>query len=248
MLALETDLDDELSPSDDKHIPEVNEITLRLTYPHWRSGTLPLSNRIQKFFPTAYEAPRVQFTLVLGEDSLKASGWVVRADRYVYGLREWYQSQNLIPGSIIHIRKGKNAGEVIVLAERRRPVREWIRTVLVGADGGIVFASLKQNISANFDERMAIVVPDIEAVDRMWDPSTKKSQSFENTVTNTMRELAKLNLQGHIHAQELYSAVNITRRCPPGPIFSLLASRPWFIHVGDLYFRIDESALEAGKA
>jgi hypothetical protein len=53
--------------------------------------------------------------------------------------------------------------------------------------------------------------------------------------------LAKLNPQSHVHASELYTAVNIIRRCPPGPILALLASRPWFIHVGDLHYRFDDS-------
>jgi hypothetical protein len=60
---------------------------------------------------------------------------------------------------------------------------------------------------------------------------------------NTVKELAKLNPQAHVHATELYAAINIIRRCPPEPILALLASRPWFDHVGDLHFRfIDAEA------
>ena len=53
---------------------------------------------------------------------------------------------------------------------------------------------------------------------------------------------AKLTPQGHVHAQELYAAVNVVRRTPPGPLFSLLVTNPLFAHVGDLYYRLDESA------
>jgi len=53
--------------------------------------------------------------------------------------------------------------------------------------------------------------------------------------------LAKINPQSHVHVAELYSAVNVVYRCPPGPIMSLLLSRPWFIHVGDLHFRYSDS-------
>jgi hypothetical protein len=35
--------------------------------------------------------------------------------------------------------------------------------------------------------------------------------------------------------------LNITRRCPPASILAVLASRPWFVHVGDLHFRFDDS-------
>jgi hypothetical protein len=166
----------------------------------------------------------------------------VRQNRYVYGLREWYVNEGLLPGCLIHVEKGKNPEEVIVRAEKHRPTREWIRTVLVGADGGIVFAMLKQQVSAVFDDRMTIAVPDIEAVDRIWGHASRQHTSFENTVVEIIRELGKLTPQGNVHAQEIYAALNVIRRCPPGPIFTLLTSRPWFIHVGDLYYRLDETA------
>jgi hypothetical protein len=113
--------------------------------------------------------------------------------------------------------------------------------VLVGSDGGLVFAMLKQVINAVFDERMAIVVPDVEAVDQVWSRMAKERTPLEKTVVSVVRELAKLNPQSHVHASELYAAVNVIRRCPPGPIFALLASRPWFVHVGDLHFRFNDS-------
>ncbi len=70
----------------------------------------------------------------------------------------------------------------------------------------------------------------------------KEKPPFESVVVNNVRELAKLNPQSHVHASELYAAVNVVRRCPPGPLLALLTSRPWFVHVGDLHFRFDDSA------
>ena len=55
-----------------------------------------------------------------------------------------------------------------------------------------------------------------------------------------MHELAKLNPQGHIHAQEIYAAVNLIRRCPPSVVINVLFNQPWSSHLGDLYFRIIE--------
>jgi hypothetical protein len=123
----------------------------------------------------------------------------------------------------------------------QRSRRDWIRTVLVGSDGGIVFAMLKQMVTAAYDERMAIAIPDMEALDQVWARMQKERLPFERVVVNMVRELAKLNPQSHVHASELYAAVNIVRRCPPGPLLALLASRPWFSHVGDLHFRFDDS-------
>jgi hypothetical protein len=240
MLELELKLDDELSSIRYKY-PGANEVQLTLTFPHWRAGTLPLTTRINHLFPTAYEAPRIRFVLVDGETGQKFPGWVVRANHYVYGLQDWYKSHGLMPGSIIRVKRGKNPGEVIVQCDSQRGSREWVRTVLVGSDGGIVFAMLKQIITAAYDERMAIAIPDPQALDIAWKQIQKDRVPFERIVVNTVRDLAKLNPQSHVHASELYTAVNIIRRCPPGPILALLASRPWFIHVGDLHYRFDDS-------
>ena len=240
MLELERILDDELTPTSGKY-PNINEVQLTLTFPHWRAGTLPLTARMNHLFPTAYEAPRIRFRLVDGETGQKFPGWVVRTNHYVFGLQDWFKTRGLMPGSLIRVKRGKNPGEVIVQCEAQRGSREWVRTVLVGSDGGIVFAMLKQTITASYDERMAVAIPDPEGLEAAWKQIQKERIPFERIVVNTVRDLAKLNPQSHVHASELYAAVNILRRCPPGPILALLASRPWFIHVGDLHFRFDDA-------
>ena len=240
MLSLERELDDELSPLEDRY-RNINSVEVRLIYPHWRAGTLPLSAKLRHLFPTAYEAPRIRFTLVDGDSRKQFPAWVVRAKRYVYGLREWYQEHGIQPGSIIRVRAGEHAGEVIISSDGRRQSREWIRTVLVGSDGGLVFAMLKQNISSSFDDRMVISVPDVEAVDQVWERIQKERLSFERVVVNTVKELAKLNPQGHVHASELYAAINVVRRTPPAPLLALLASRSMFVHLGDMHYRYIET-------
>lgn len=238
MLALERELDDELSPLAEKGAAQ-SEVEVRLIFPHWRSGTLPLGVHIRHLFPTAYEAPRIRFTLVDGDSGEKFPAWVVREKRYVLGLKEWYEKHGVMPGSVLRVRKGQQPGEVIIQTENRRSSREWIRTVLVGSDGGVVFAMLKQIVSTPFDDRMAIAIPDKEAVDQVW--TRQQRDALEKTITYTVRELAKLNPQSHVHASELYAAINVVRRCPPAPILALLASSPHFTHVGDLHFRLSDS-------
>jgi hypothetical protein len=199
---------------------------------------------VRPFFPTAYETPRIRFILVDGDSGEKFPGWVARHEGYVFGLEEWYRDRELMPGSIVRIQPGKQVGEVIVRVDAQRSRRDWVRTVLVGTDGGTVFATLKQLVSAAYDERLAIVVPDMEMLDHVWEKRQKSQPPFERTVVDMTRELTKLNTQGHVHASELYAAVNLVRRCPPGPILALLASRPWFVHVGDLHFRFDDSEMK----
>jgi len=223
----------------------VKEVTISLIYPHWRSGTLPLSRTIKKFFPTAYESPRIQFNFVDEEEDQTIPGWVVRSSGYIYGLRDWYESYGLIPGSLVTIKNGQKPGEVIIRAHKKRPSRQWVRTILVGSDGGLVFAMLKQLVTAEYDERMVIAVPDVDALDQYWSQTQNTQKSLKKIVVSTMRELTKLNPQSHVHAQELYAAINVIRRVPPGAIVSLLVNQPWATHQGDLYFDLDESAVEA---
>jgi hypothetical protein len=180
----------------------------------------------------------VRFTLVDARSGIKMPAWVAREHGYAFGLRDWYKSHQLIPGSLVSVRQGQKPGEVIVEARTQRSSKDWIRTLIVGADGGLVFAMLKQPITAEFNDRMAIHVGDFHALDPLWE----KKRPFGEQVGTMMRELMKVNPQGHVHAQELYAAMNLIRRVPPAPLFALLAVDKRFVHVGDLHFRLEESA------
>jgi hypothetical protein len=219
---------------------DLPELSISLIYPYWRAGVIPLTPQVATLFPTAYESPRVRFTFVDGDTNERFSGWVVRPFGYVYGLRDWFTRNGLIPGSTIKVRRGQKPGEVTVFASRKRPTKEWIRTVLIGADGGVVFAMLKQQIASAYDERMAVALADENAVDMLWQ-QPKQRISLDTTIFNVMRELTKLNPQGQVHAQDLYAAVNVVRRCPPAMILNALVHHPKAQHLGDLYFRLEES-------
>jgi hypothetical protein len=237
-----TEFCDELEP--ENQWDSVDEVTISLTYPHWRSGTLPLTGKLKNLFPTAYETPHVKFVFKDANSGDTFNGWVVRPSKYIFGLKAWYESEGFIPGSLVHISRSQNPGEVIIRADKKHSSKEWIRTFLIGADGGYVFAVLKQMVTCSFNERMAVVIPDAKAVDAIWEKYTKTKPNLEKITLIMMRELSKLNPQGHVHAQELYAAINIVKRCPPGPVIELLFTRPWAIHMGDLYFRLDESKIE----
>ena len=243
MLALEAQLDDEISETERKP-SKSSDATITLTYPHWRAGTLPVSSRMQSFFPTALESSRIRFTIVDGKTGEKIPAWVVREYGYIFGLRKWYEKQKLFPGAYLVVRKSKIPGEVVLEARSHRPNRDWVRTVLAGTDGGLVFAVLKQEIACEYNERMAAVVPDVSAVDAAFNHVQKNRYPLEKLVRDMLRELAKLTPQGHVHAEELYSAVNILYRVPPAPLLALLASSPVFVHVGDLHFRLAENIAE----
>lgn len=217
-----------------------DKLTISLSFPHWRSGTLPLSGAIANMFPTANEAPRVQFTFVDPNEKLKFPGWVVRSDQYISGLKDWYEKHELMPGSLVTVEEGKNPGEILISIEKSRQNKEWLKTVLVGSDYGFVFAMLKHPITASFNERMAIAIPDLEAIDEIWKQKIYEKEPMEKTILRVMRELAKLNPQGQVHALELYAALNVIRRSTPGIILYTLINNKQVTHLGDLYFQIRE--------
>ncbi len=237
--SLGVELCDELENTCDNNDDVVDEVTIILTYPHWHAGTLPLTSKLKKLFPTAYETPRIKFDFFDENSQNVFGGWVVRPSKYIYGLREWYQKEGFIPGSLIHVSRGKIPGQVSIRADKQRNTKEWLKTVLVGADGGLVFALLKQVVTCTYDERMAMVIPNPSAIERLWD--SKSRQPIEKTIQNMMHELGKLNPQGQIHAQEIYAAVNLIRRCPPSVVINVLFNQPWASHLGDLYFRTNDN-------
>ncbi len=243
MLDLEKSLDDEFcSACGDRE--KVSQAEVILTYPHWRAGTLPLTNRTKKLFPTALESPRIRFQFLDADSKEKFHGWVVRPGRYIVGLSDWYKANSIVPGSLITIFKANSSGDVMIKVEKRK-VKEWFRTVLVGADGGIVYALLKQQVGTTYDERMATFTPDPASLDAVWEK--QKRVPIEKVIIQTTKELTRLNPQGHVHAQELYAAVNVIRRCPPDVVFQTLLTSPSFSHVGDLYYRLAESGSEEEK-
>lgn len=245
MLDLEQRLDDELSPPAAQLDEEAREIQIPLIFPHWRVGSLPLTRRVSQLFPTAYESPRVRFDFVDAQNGQRFQGWVVRQHRYIVGLRDWYLRRGLMPGSLVHVRHGEKPGEVLVTAEAHRSSKEWVRTALVGADGGVVYATLKQQVESSFDERMVIYLPgELGALEAGWQRRGGKTPYLEHFVLETMRELAKLNTQNHVHAVELYSALNLIVRCPPAPLLALLASHGTIQHVGHLHFRVAEAVAQ----
>jgi len=213
-----------------------SDVSLSIIYPHWRSGTLPLSSCLEELFPTAYEAPRIRFTFIDGDTGEKFPGWVIRKNRYVYGLAEWYKKNDVLPGSNIHLKLNQTPGEVVVSTGKKRPTREWVRTVSVAADGKITFQMLKQQISTEFDDRMIVAISNPALIDGLWEKY--ENHPLPKLVPIMVRELAKLNPQGHVHAQELYAAMNVIKRISPLYILHLLNNAEDVEHLGDLYYRI----------
>ncbi|TET83181.1 MAG: hypothetical protein E3J37_05905 [Anaerolineales bacterium] len=241
LLALEQRLDDELSPPTPMD-ERTEEVTLSLLFPHWRVGALPLSGRLIPLFPTAYEAPRIRFILVDGHSGDEFPGWVVREAGYILGLDEWYKRYNVPTGGLIRVRRGESVGHVIIETVDRRRRNDWIRTVTINEDGMVGFTMLKQAVGTAYDDLMVVGLVDPVALDEAWLRGKQRKMPVDRLTVQVFRELAKLTPQSAVHAQSLYSGVNVIQRLPPAIVFTELVTRPYFVHVGDLYWRFDATA------
>lgn len=240
------DLDDELSFTNDEinEVDRVDSVKITLTYPHWRSGSIPVTPNSNRVLPSALESENVKITFIDKETQQPISAWVVRPHNYAVGMREWYLEKNLIPGSVIEITATKHPGTMLIATEKKRSNKEWIKTVLIGADGGLVFALLRQPIYAGFNERMAIAIPDQDGLDKIWHDRLSKNIPLNSDVVRMMNELSKLNSQRHVHFIDLYAAINVIRRTPPMELFEVLSTNPEIIHVGDHYYHLAEQGKE----
>jgi hypothetical protein len=127
LLEQEASLNDEFSPVEPP-TEDVEEVEIALLFPHWRVGALPLSARLGKLFPTAYEAPRIRFQLIDGHSEETFPGWVVREQGYVFGLDDWYRKYEVPAGGLVRVRKGEAPAGTLYLSfiyifESSRPRR-----------------------------------------------------------------------------------------------------------------------------
>jgi hypothetical protein len=237
LIALEQEIDDELSNLRSPARP-ADSVTISLNFPHRRTGTLPLNSQLRHLFPTAYEAPHVLMTLIDGQTNEEMRGWVVREYRYVYGLAEFYRRHKLPVGAYITVRRTDDPSRVVVDFTSHRPRTEWIRLAVPSDDHRLLFENHKRLIGAEYDELMVLGADDLKGVDALWMTGDNPSRSLPDLIRDLMTELARLTPQHTVHARTLYSAVNVVRRCPPGPIFATLVARPEFEHVGGPYWRL----------
>ncbi len=227
---IEREIDDELSrlPAPDE---SYDEITFVLTFPHRRIGSLPLSPRIAKLFPTG-RTHRIRFTFEDARTGQRWPGWVIREHAYAFGLDTWYEANNVPAGAYVQLQRGDNPDVVVVDLQGRRLKRDWVRVVQV-KDRRLVFEMLRRQIACDYDERMVILADNLAAIDEAW--LRAENRSLVDLIGDLFPELAKLSPQGTVHAKSLYSAINVLRRTAPGPLFAAWRAHPAVRLVGDGY-------------
>lgn len=235
LVLLEQELDDEWSDLSSPSTPQATIFSL--TFSHRWAGTLPLSSRTRLLFPPSTSSrQRVIFLDEVADKEMV--GWVVQKQRYVYGLAEWYSEHSIPVGGFLHLRPGPEPGVIIIDYDRRRSQREWVRLATV-RENRLNFELARRNIACGYDDLLVVGTDVVSAVDAHW------RRSMQRPVASLLAEifpsLASLTPQNAVHAKTLYSAINMLRRLPPGPVFAELVRHPAFKAVGDHYWQFDSS-------
>lgn len=243
LLALEQELDDEWSElvSLDATQPAI----LALNYPHRWAGTLPLSSRLRPLFNIG-KAPRQRVVFVDETTQDEFVGWVVPAGRYIFGLKAWYEENQIPVGGFLHLSPGAEPGRILIGYDRRRSQREWVRLATV-SDNRIQFELKRRSIGCGYDDLLIVGSDVVAAMDALWRRAEANQRSVASLLTEIFTSLAPLSPQASVHAKTLYSAVNMLRRTPPGPIFVELVSNPAFQNVGDHYWLFDRNRGQENK-
>jgi hypothetical protein len=238
LLELEREIEDEATePTVFGPYPQKESIdtaTFTLTYPHYRVGTIPLTPRLAALFPQS-STQRTRITIIDGRSGRKMTAWVVHQYKYVFGLDKWYEEYHIPVGAYIKVGQTKDPLTFIVDYEPRRMKREWIRVAKV-VEGKLTFEMQKQPIGCQYDEPMIVGEDKPSEVDSFWVATEETEKPIFELICEIFPELAKLSPQGTVHAKTLYSAINVVRRCPPGPIFAELCTQDCFNSVGGGYW------------
>jgi hypothetical protein len=240
LLLIEREVDDEgsgeevMGPS-----RPIYKTAIALTYPHWRSGTLPLTVRTRGLFPQAtnHHTPIV---LVDGQSGSRTQGWVVHEEAFVYGLTEWYRKYELPVGAYLRLERTRDPRVINLDFEPRRLKRLW--TVVATIEGrALAFEMRKLPIACEYDPQVTISEDRPDEIDRIWEEVRFRGESLLQTMVGLMPKLTGLSPQGTVHAKTIYSAVNVLRRVPPGPVFALLSTEACFVPMGGGYWTFDQA-------
>ncbi|MBN1580281.1 MAG: hypothetical protein JXA89_06230 [Anaerolineae bacterium] len=240
-LQLEREIDDEASaivapPS----AAEKRSLTLTLGYHHRRLGSLPLSERTKYFFPSGHPDQHTRVTFVDLAQGSEFPGWVMHADKLVYGLGAWYEEKELPVGAYIELAKTDDPNRVAIDIQSRRMRREWMYTLFKNDENDLRFQMQKAPVTCEYDEWFLMSI-DPQIAEELWQAEQGRNRSLDEVIHHAFLELAKLSPHGTVHAKTLYNAVNVLKRCPPGRIFATLFKLPHFVSVDEGSWLFSES-------
>jgi hypothetical protein len=143
-------------------------------------------------------------------------------------------------GAFIKLERTRDPRVITVDFEARRLKHLWGKIAVVqGAK--LVFQVRKLPITCEYDDQMTISEDNPAAIDELWVGVKARGENLLQIMIRVLPELVKLSPQGTVHAKTIYSAVNLLKRTPPGPVFARLSSEACFVPMGGGYWTFDET-------
>lgn len=237
LLQTEYDLKDEWSdapgPEEDA---SPQSAVFNLIYPHVRAGTMPLTPDIKKMIPASEGLVSV-ITLVDGRWGSKFPAWVMPEGRYIAGLGDWYKEHKLPVGTRIFLSLTNTPNEFLIDFKPHRARRHWLRLATVQGNK-LIFQMQQKTMNVEVDDALVLAIGDPAAVEDLREHLEIENYDVRDIVAMLMPELVRMSPQGTTHVKTLYSATNLVRRLPPGPIFAALTQLPGAIDTGSGFWSL----------
>jgi hypothetical protein len=243
LLSMELEIDDENGLAEILGAVDLGspgEVTVALNYPHWFLGTIPLTRKTRPLFPPGAAGQRTRVEFVDPRTKRRMEGWVVHDQAFVFGLRDWYEESRIPVGGLVTIQETDDPLIVQIKHQPRRMKRLWVRLATV-EDGRLRFSMQKRPIYCEQDDLLSVWTEDSDGLEELWNRHQENQTPLEELLDEVFEDLAGLSPQGTVHAKTLYSAMNLIRRCPPGPLFAALVSNPAFEDVGGGFWGYSEA-------
>lgn len=231
-------LDDELDTSILKNLGPLapqNSASVVLTAPHRRAGTLGLGRRLTSVFPDTNK-PRIPVFLRDKLNNKQFTVWLVKDGNYIWGLGEWYKTNDLPVGATIEISRTAEPNVFIIDGKRHKPKRDWVRVASV-RDQRLRLDTAQRATTCAADDLMSVYADDLRIFENV---RVAQTRDVAQIVREVFPEIAKLSPQGHVHASTLYSVVNLIMRIAPRDVFNALCNNPSFITIGDNYWHLSD--------
>lgn len=231
------DIDDEATPAEyAKPVdPSADEVGFVLPYPHKRAGTLPLLPSLKYLLPEVDGTRPMALTLVDGQTGDTMLAWFSGKHTYISGLKPWFEKYDLLSGAFITIKKTESPQKLVINFNPQRPQREWIRTATVKNDR-LTFEMKNKSLGFEYNELMVLNEETEDAIRFLQEKYTREQTPLTELLPRIFQELKKLNSQNMVHTNTLYTAINVARRCPPGPLLQALINHPSFAWMGHGYW------------
>lgn len=230
------EIDDEATPAQYAKPVDLNvdEVTFALSYPHWRSGTIPVLPAIRYLLPDVGNQ-LLALQLIDGQRGDTMLAWLVNKHSYIFGIEPWLNRHKLPVGAFISLKKTDNPLKFIINFTPQRTQREWVR-IATAKNNQLAFELKNRSLPCKRDELIALEEENPEALDLLWNKFEENQIPLFDLIVRVFPELVKLTSQGMVHSKTLYSAINVVRRCPPGPLLYELAAHPCFIWMDHGYW------------